>query len=62
MMNKLKGFRTLVLNGATAVAMVGAALTGTIDDPGTLQVIVVVVAVANALMRLTTSTPVGKSE
>lgn len=61
-MNTLKGFRTLIFNAAAVVVVVGTALTGTIDDPGILQVIAVAVAVGNALLRFSTSTPVGKAE
>lgn len=56
----LKGWRTLLLNGATLVVVVAGAVSGTIDDPGVLQWLLIASAVGNALIRFATSTPVGK--
>lgn len=58
-MSKLKGYRTLIINGLTAVATIGALLTGQVSDPETLKAIILVVAVANAVLRFLTDTPVG---
>lgn len=61
-MNILKGWRTIIINGATLVVVIAGALSGTIDDPSVLQWLLIAVAVANGLMRWATTTAVGKSE
>lgn len=61
-MNRFKGMRTIILNGAIFVTMLGAALSGQITDAGTLQAIVIVTAVANVVIRFFTDTAVGKAE
>lgn len=61
-MNKLKGWRTIIINGATLVVVIAGALSGTIDDPAILQWMLIATAVSNALMRWVTTTAVGKAE
>lgn len=61
-MKALKGWRTLIINGATLVVVIAGALSGTIDDPAILQWMLIATAVANGLMRWATTTAVGKSE
>ena len=60
-MQKLAGYKTLAVNGLTLLGMILAALTGTITDTGTLQVIVILMTVANIILRFLTNSPVGKS-
>ena len=61
-MNKFKGFRTVALNFAFFVVMLGGAFTGQITDPDTLRWMLVAQTVANVVIRFFTTTPVGKSE
>ena len=61
-MNKFKGWRTVIINGATLVIMLGALATGNITDPTVLRWITIGVASANVIMRWVTTTSVGKSE
>ena len=58
---KLAGYKTLLVNGLTLLGIVLASLTGTITDTGTLQLIVTVQAVVNIILRFLTNGPVGKS-
>jgi len=60
-MTKFKGFRTIAINGAVFVVMLGAALSGQITDPDILRGIVMATAVANVVIRFFTDTSVGKS-
>ena len=61
-MSRLRGFRTILLNTAIFVTMLGAALSGQITDAGTLQAIILVTTVANVIIRFFTDTAVGKAE
>lgn len=59
-MNALKGYRTIIANAALLVVMLGAALTGQIDDPAVLKGIVIATTVANVILRFLTDTAVGQ--
>ena len=61
-MSRLRGFRTILLNTAIFVTMLGAALSGQITDASTLQAIILVTTVANVIIRFFTDTAVGKAE
>lgn len=61
-MNKFKGTRTIILNAAVFVVMLGAGVSGQITDPDVLRGIVMATAVANVVIRFFTTTAVGKSE
>lgn len=61
-MTKFKGWRTLAINIAVFVVMLGAALSGQITDPAILRGIVMATAVANVVIRFFTDTAVGKQE
>lgn len=61
-MKKFKGFRTLALNVAFFVVMLGGAFTGQITDPDTLRWMLAVQTVANVVIRFFTTTAVGQSE
>lgn len=61
-MNKFKGWKTLSINVAVFVVMLGAGVSGQITDPAILRGIVMATAVANVVIRFFTTTAVGKSE
>lgn len=58
-MTNLKGYRTIAINVAFFVLLLGSALIGEINDPAVLRGIAVVMAVANVVMRFATTGPVG---
>lgn len=58
-MNALKGWRTLAVNIATLVVLLGGALTGTIEDADTLRYIAIGLTVANVVLRWLTTGPVA---
>ena len=60
-MQKLAGYKTLTINILTLLVLVLTSLTGTITDPGTLQIIIGALAVLNVILRFLTNSPVGKS-
>lgn len=59
-LDKLKGYKTLIVNVLTLVIVVGGALTGQITDANTLRYIAIGLTVANTILRFITTTPVGK--
>lgn len=59
-LDKLKGYKTLIVNVLTLVIVVGGALTGQITDPTTLRYIAIVLAGANVVLRFVTDSPVFK--
>ncbi len=59
-MKSLKGYKTLIFNGATLAAMLLAALTGQITDPNILKGIAIGQAVVNVVLRFITDSPVMK--
>jgi hypothetical protein len=65
---QVKGYRTIALNAAMALISVtdyltnGAVLGSFITDPKQLGLVVLLVNVANIVLRSLTSTPVGKKE
>ena len=59
-MNRLKGYRTIVLNVLTFVVVAGGALTGQIENPETLRWIAILVTLANVGMRMLTTGKVGE--
>ncbi len=61
-MSKLKGWKTLTINVAVFVVMLGGALTGQITDPDTIRIVALATTVANVVMRFFTDTGVGKAE
>ena len=59
-MNRLKGYRTLILNVLTFVVLAGGSLTGQIENPETLRWIAILVTLANVGMRMLTTGKVGE--
>ena len=59
-MNRLKGYRTIILNVLTFVVVAGGALTGQIENPETLRWIAILVTLANVGMRMLTTGKVGE--
>lgn len=59
-MKSLKGYKTIIFNGATLAAMLLAALTGQITDPDILKGIVIAQSVVNVVLRFLTDSPVMK--
>jgi len=57
-MTFLAGYKTLALNIATFIILLGGAFSGTITDTLTLQIIAIAMTVANVVLRFLTSTPV----
>ena len=58
MMDRAKGWKTLVFNIVTLVVTITGALTGTITDPDTLRAIIFVQGAANLILRLLTDSAV----
>lgn len=58
-MLQLKGYRTVAINVAFFVLLLGSALIGEINDPAVLRGIAIVMAVANVVLRFATTGPVG---
>lgn len=50
-MKTLKGYRTIIFNAATLIAMLLAAVTGQITDPNILKGIAIGQAVVNVILR-----------
>ena len=64
MFSSLKGYRTLILNGAHFVIAVGTAAAGTAlisGHPRATAIISAVIAVAGFALRFVTDTPVGEN-
>ena len=61
-MTFLKGYRTVIFNAATILAGIGE-LSGLIDvvSPGSEPIVMLVVGVANLVLRFLTDTAVGAS-
>ena len=59
LVTNLKGFRTLLLNAATFVTLLVAAIMGEFSDPEMLRILVLVNTVGNVLLRFLTKGPVG---
>jgi len=58
--NRLKGYRTLILNVLTFVVVAGGAMTGQVENPETLRWIAILVTIANVGMRMLTTGKVGE--
>lgn len=61
MLSKFKGWRTLAINAISLLVLLLGALTGTVTDETTLQVIAIALAAGNLILRLLTTTPAGQS-
>ena len=58
-MNALKGWRTLLFNGATLALLVVTGLSGSIENPETIRWLAIAVVVINAVLRWVTTGPVA---
>jgi len=58
--NFAKGWRTVAFNVATFAVLLGAGLTGQIENPETLRWLAIGITVANVALRFLSTTAVGE--
>lgn len=61
-LEKLKGFRTVIVNVAAAAGVIATALSGVDLNGDTTALIVTAVAAINVILRYFTTTPIFKGD